>query len=105
MSDGQKDIPLQVGEDQAVEGETENMDLTFLEMDQSGAVDLDALFDALNIAAVDGSAAVEFVPGDADGGGTLTIAGSDLILDSVAPEDLPDATDLLVKSSIVSDES
>lgn len=105
MSDGQTDGSGMAEEDQIAQEESANADLTFLELDQNGTVDLDALFDALNIAAVEGNTPVEFLPDGNEGGGTLLISGSDLTLGTVASEDLPDVSDLLLKSSIASDES
>ncbi|MEX1035231.1 MAG: hypothetical protein WDZ54_04705 [Sneathiella sp.] len=105
MSDGQaKDIGQDI-DDQSVHNDADETNAAFLELDGNGAIDLDALFDALNIATDGGNNSVEFTAGGPEKGGTLTISGSDLTLGSVAPEDLPDATDMLIKSSIISDES
>ncbi len=105
MSDKQADKNQLTEDDQVVSEGSETADLFFLELDESGTVDLDALFDALNIAAEETGGSMEFAKsGDGDTG-TLTISGTDLNLGNVASEDLPDATDLLLKSSIVSDES
>ena len=92
-------------EDQAVPDKNEVADLAFLELDDNGTVDLDALFDVLNIAAEENGSAMNFVEGSGEESGTLTISGTELNLGNVAAEDLPDATDLLLKNSIVSDES
>ena len=105
MSDGQAKDVGQNTADSLTQNDTDETVAAFLELDQSGAVDLDALFDALNIATKSGGTAVEFASDDAGNGGTLTISGANISLGSVAPEDLPDATDMLVKSNIVSDES
>lgn len=105
MSDKQTDEIQLVEEDQAVSENSETADLAFLELDESGVVDLDALFDALNIAAEENSGSMDFVEGGDGDFGTLKISGTDLILGNAASDDLPDATDLLLKSNIVSDES
>ena len=102
-SSGQR--ALLIDEDQTESGKTEATDLAFLELDDNGTVDLDALFDALNIAAEENGSGMNFVEGSGEDSGTLTISGAELNLGNVAAEDLPDATDLLLKSSIVSDES
>lgn len=105
MSDKQTEKGQLAEDDQAVSENSESADLAFLELDESGTVDLDALFDALNIAAEENSGAMKFVEGSDGDSTTLTISGTDLILGNVTSEDLPDATDLLFKSNIVSDES
>lgn len=105
MSDKQTDQNQLIEDDQAVSENSEMADLAFLELDESGTVDLDALFDALNIAAEEAGSSMEFAEsGDGDTG-TLTLSGAELNFGNVASEDLPDATDLLLKSNIVSDES
>lgn len=105
MSDKQTDPNQLVEDDQAVSEYSETADLAFLELDESGTVDLDALFDALNIAAEETGGSMEFAESSDSGAGTLTLSGAELNLGNVASEDLPDATDLLLKSNIVSDES
>ncbi|MDF2366140.1 hypothetical protein [Sneathiella sp.] len=105
MSDKQTDEKQLIEDDQAVSDGSATTDLAFLELEESGTVDLDALFDALNIAAEESGGSMEFVESSDGDAGTLTISGTDLNLGNVASEDLPDATDLLLKSSIVSDES
>lgn len=105
MSEKQTDKKQLVEDDQAVSDGSTTTDLAFLELEESGTVDLDALFDALNIAAEEIGGSMEFVESSDGDAGTLTISGTDLNLGNVASEDLPDATDLLLKSSIVSDES
>ena len=105
MSDGQEKNARQDTEESLVKNDTDETVAAFLELDENGAVDLDALFDALNIATENGGNAVEFTSDDSGAGGTLAISAADLSLGSVAPEDLPDATDMLVKGNIVSDES
>ncbi len=105
MSDRQANNAGQETEETLVQNGVDGTVAAFLELNENGAVDLDALFDALNIATENGGNAVEFTSDDAGTGGTLTISAAGLSLGSVAPEDLPDATDMLVKSNIVSDES
>ena len=88
-------------------GDASTADLSFLDTSQSGIVDLDALFDALNIAAEKGGNTMEFVAGGPDGGGKLIISGADLTLEVIpAPaDDMSHQTADLLKSGIVSDES
>jgi hypothetical protein len=105
MSNEPKDKVELTEADQILSGESESADLTFLELDDNGNVDLDALFDALNIAAEENGSTMDFVEGSGETTGTLTVSGAELKLGNVAAEDLPDATDLLLKSNIVSDES
>ncbi len=105
MSSEQNDKILPDEDSETVSESAANTDLAFLELDENGTVDLDALFDALNIAAEEGNGAMEFGESGQEGAGTLTISGTDLTLGNVSSEDLPDATDLYLKSNIVSDES
>ena len=82
-------------------------DLAFLDIGQNGTVDLDALFDALNIVADNGGGGMEFIAAGDTGGGTLIISGAELTLGAApAPlEDLAHSVTDLLKSSMVSDES
>ncbi len=64
-------------------------------------VDLDALFDALNIAATEGTDAIRFSGTDDQQGGVLTVS-----VDVTGSEDLgPVSEELLSKDMTVSDES
>ncbi|TNE38765.1 MAG: hypothetical protein EP348_04520 [Alphaproteobacteria bacterium] len=79
--------------------------LSFLDAGQDGAVDLDALFDALNIAASHDGGAMDYVAHE-DGGGTLIISGTELAVDpGIGGEDLALQAEHLLKAAIVSDES
>jgi hypothetical protein len=77
-----------------------------LEFDLEEVVDLDALFDALNIAAKDGTDSMNFAEAE-DGTGILTVSGHDLNIDVLSSglDDLGDQQSDLMKTSIVSDES
>ena len=57
-----------------------------LDLDFEEVVDLDALFDALNIAAKDGGASMNFAETE-DGTGVLTVSGQNLNID-VLPSSL-----------------
>ncbi|MCR9214520.1 MAG: hypothetical protein NXI13_12445 [Proteobacteria bacterium] len=78
-----------------------------MDIDDDEMVDLDALFDALNIAVKDGADDMEFVTTGKDGSGTLTVSGQALSVDGMpAPvEDLDIQSADLLKTVIVSDES
>ncbi|PHQ68547.1 MAG: hypothetical protein COB93_10395 [Sneathiella sp.] len=78
-----------------------------MDLDEEEIVDLDALFDALNIAAKDAPDALEFVLTGNDGGGVLTVSGQALGLDTLpsAPDNIDIQTADLLKAGIVSDES
>ncbi len=68
---------------------------------EEGLVDLDALFDALNIAAAEGTDAIRFSEADNQQGGILTIS-----VDITGSDDLsPVSEELLSKDLTVSDES
>ena len=77
-----------------------------LDLDLDEVVDLDALFDALNIAAKDGADSMEFKAHE-NGGGVLTVSGHDLDINAMPSglDDLNDQTDDLLKTNIISDES
>ena len=77
-----------------------------LDIDLDELVDLDALFDALNIAAKDGTDNMTFTELE-DGGGILTVSGQDTDV-NVLPsglDELSDQSNELLKTNIVSDES
>lgn len=78
-----------------------------MDIDDDEMVDLDALFDALNIAVKDGASDMEFVATGEDGGGTLTVSGQALTVDGLPAtvDDLDMPSSDLLKSVIVSDES
>lgn len=77
-----------------------------LDLDLDEVVDLDALFDALNIAAKDSANSMEFTAHE-NGGGVLTVSGQDLDINAMPSglDDLNDQTDDLLKTNIISDES
>tara|TARA_R110002094_G_C4798307_1_gene202783 strand:- start:53 stop:367 length:315 start_codon:yes stop_codon:yes gene_type:complete len=104
MSNGQQDDIGPDVEDFATEEETVKAELAFLDLDSNGTVDLDALFDALNIAASEGNAPIDFIEAGESGGGRLIISGTDLQIGGGA-EDVSGVADMLTKSNIVSDES
>jgi len=78
-----------------------------MDPDEEEIVDLDALFDALNIAATEEVDAMEFVATDTEGGGILTVSGQALSIDALpsAGDDLDLQTAELLKNTIISDES
>lgn len=77
-----------------------------LDIDLDEMVDLDALFDALNIAAKDGADNMTFTAFE-DGGGILTVSGKDSEIDVMPSglDNLNDQSDELLKTNIISDES
>ncbi len=79
----------------------------FLDFGQSDVVDLDALFDALNIAAEHGSGGMEFIAGSEGGAETLIISGAELTIETMPEggENLDAHSHGILKSVIVSDES
>jgi hypothetical protein len=104
MSNGQQDDIGPDVEDLATADETVKAELAFLDLDSNGTVDLDALFDALNIAASEGNAPIDFIEAGEGGGGRLIISGTDLQIGG-GTEDVSGVADMLTKSNIVSDES
>ncbi len=78
-----------------------------MDIDDDDMVDLDALFDALNIAVKDGASEIEFVATGEDGSGTLTVSGQALNVDNMPStvDDLNIQSADLLKTVIVSDES
>ena len=76
MSDRQANNAGQETEETLVQNGVDGTVAAFLELNENGAVDLDALFDALNIATENGGNAVEFTSDDAGTGGTLTISAA-----------------------------
>lgn len=82
--------------------ETATVDVAFLDMDANDAVDLDALFDALNIAASGATTTADFIQNDTDRGGRLIIADVDLSLGG--GDDVASVADFF-KTSFASDES
>jgi len=90
---------------QFLDGVSSSSDLESIEVmldDQTDLVDLDALFDALNIVARTSSDAVTFVD-DGHSNATLTVNAE--LLSNVIIDDLDDPTAGLIKDHIVSDES
>ncbi|MEH6545889.1 MAG: hypothetical protein V7701_05645 [Sneathiella sp.] len=77
-----------------------------LDLDLDEVVDLDALFDALNIAAEEGADTMEFTALE-NGGGVLTVSGQGIDINAMPSglDDLNDQSDDLLKTSIISDES
>ncbi|MEH6526293.1 MAG: hypothetical protein V7723_09485 [Sneathiella sp.] len=77
-----------------------------LDLDLDEVVDLDALFDALNIAAEDGADTMEFKALE-NGGGVLTVFGQGIDINAMPSglDDLNDQSDDLLKTNIISDES
>lgn len=92
-------LPLVRAEDDAAA-----VDLAFLDLDATDVVDLDALFDALNIAANETTTAIDFIQNDADRGGRLIVSDADLGVGGGA-EDVSAVADMLFKSNIAADES
>lgn len=86
------------------EGENASVDLAFLDLDANGTVDLDALFDALNIAASEGNAAFDFIQNSTDRGGRLIVSEADLALGGSA-EDVSPVGGMFFNNSLLSDES
>ncbi|MCG8493503.1 MAG: hypothetical protein MI743_17915 [Sneathiellales bacterium] len=71
-------------------------------------VDLDALFDALNVAVAEGGDAVDFKAGETSGGGILTVKNEALAaagVSSSVDELISVADDVSYADSIISDES
>ncbi len=70
--------------------------------DQSDLVDLDALFDALNVVARSGSDAITVVE---DGNSNTTLTVNAELLSSVIVDDLDDHSAAALKDQVISDES
>ena len=80
------------------------VDLAFLDLDATDVVDLDALFDALNLDANLTNTAIDFIQNDADRGGRLIISDAHLGLGGGA-EDVSPVAEMLFRSNIAADES
>ena len=78
----------------------------FMVDDQDELVDLDALFDALNVAAMDGVDAMSYIEDDATGN-VLVVTNEALAKAGIASslDDLGSTSDDLMKDQIISDES
>lgn len=78
----------------------------FMVDDQNELVDLDALFDALNVAAKDGVDAMSYIE-DSDSGSVLVVTNEALAKAGIAAsvEDLGHTSDDIMKDQIISDES
>jgi hypothetical protein len=105
MSNDTENKDIQADMNALEEGSASPEVFSGLDIIEEDVVDLDALFDALNIAAVDSPDAMEFVA--TEKGGILTIPDQALSVDPISGtiDDFDVQSGDLLKSIIVSDES
>lgn len=92
--------------EQSIASDDRMESVEFMVDDQNELVDLDALFDALNVAANEGVDAMSYIEGE-DVGSVLTVTNEALAKAGVSSsfEDLGSSSDDLHKEQVTSDES